>query len=300
MNSDYASFEYYDTTYNTYLNYFGQQSASETSCLFITNQNDDLINPNFQDNIVIRPSANLILDVGVYSNTSNAITQVIGTIGKIIIAPNLGNVGIGILNPSSKLHVVGNTTISGTLTSGLINNINIENLDASNNVNTSNIASNTTNISTINTKLTNISYASQITTLSGDITIGSSYLNKLNINSSIKLTTGVLYNYASNWIYCYPDALISIIHDLSLDILNYPPRFKMLFSDSSNPFVGSNNIIDITNQGMHFSSDGYTINHTDGNEIKIKFAHLRVCSGLNISNTFIQYTAGYFNFFIYK
>ena len=130
-NSDYSSIEYYDSVYSTYLNYFSQTVNSESSCLFITNQNDEQTNVNNQDNIVIRPSGNLILDVGVYSNTTNTITQLYS--GSIYMVPNSGNVLIGSLtkSPSSsfKLEVTGDSKFNGTLTCGLINDVDIVNLN---------------------------------------------------------------------------------------------------------------------------------------------------------------------------
>ena len=113
---DYGSIEYYDNVYNTNKNYFGLASGgAESSCLYIGNQNDDSQDLNIQDNIIIRPYGNLILDVGLYSYTNNTITQMNNgsVINKIIIAPNTGDVGIGTLNPSCKLEVNGNTKFDG-------------------------------------------------------------------------------------------------------------------------------------------------------------------------------------------
>ena len=122
-NTDYSSIEYYDDVYGTNLNYFGTLSSEEQGSLFINCQNDgNDVSRLLQDNIVIRPVANLILDAGKYSvDASGSIVQ--DSSGAIFMAPNSGNVGIGTLTPSSKLHVIGNTIIDGDVSiSGIISN----------------------------------------------------------------------------------------------------------------------------------------------------------------------------------
>ena len=49
------------------------------------------MNVNYQNNIVIRPIANLILDVGSYSNTTTSINQTNGTTQGSIIMVLLEN-----------------------------------------------------------------------------------------------------------------------------------------------------------------------------------------------------------------
>jgi hypothetical protein len=120
-NTDYSSIEYYDDVYGTNLNYFGSLSSDEQGCLFINCQNDgNDVSRLLQDNIVIRPVANLILDAGNYSvDASGSIVQ--NTSGAIFMVPNSGNVGIGTLTPSSKLHVIGDVSISSNVHCTFIN-----------------------------------------------------------------------------------------------------------------------------------------------------------------------------------
>ena len=70
------------------------------------------------------PSTNLVLDMGVDAN-SNVYTWLqsrnatnYATNYSLALNPNGGNVGIGTNNPTTKLHVVGDGNITGTLTAG--------------------------------------------------------------------------------------------------------------------------------------------------------------------------------------
>ena len=70
------------------------------------------------------PSTNLVLDMGVDANSSvytwlqsrNATNYALNY--SLALNPNGGNVGIGTNNPTTKLHVVGDGNITGTLTAG--------------------------------------------------------------------------------------------------------------------------------------------------------------------------------------
>ena len=70
------------------------------------------------------PSTNLVLDMGVDANSSvytwlqsrNATNYALNY--SLALNPNGGNVGIGTTNPTTKLHVVGDGNITGTLTAG--------------------------------------------------------------------------------------------------------------------------------------------------------------------------------------
>ena len=70
------------------------------------------------------PSTNLVLDMGVDANSSvytwlqsrNATNYALNY--SLALNPNGGNVGIGTNNPTTKLHVVGDGNVTGTLTAG--------------------------------------------------------------------------------------------------------------------------------------------------------------------------------------
>lgn len=129
-------------------------------------------------------------------------------------------------------------------------------------------------------------------------------LNAINLNNAnIKLNYGFYNNFvypnSTSWRAVEVNDFFQFTHGLNVDVFKYPPRLKVLFSNSITPILGETGdvIVDITGQNMNTGGQvGYSIRYMSIYTIQITFGNKQIC----VVSDGEQYSSGYIKLFMYK